>query len=711
MGFSIKFGNTKYAQSMRYGMTDVIDVTGYREAFPAKASGKSYRESFDELMGFYGMSPIETKCADMRTRTFVINDTALSYYSVAQARNYARLEIDNNIYYIFITGAVQQNSNATLYSFEVDWWHTWICERGELPKLYEGFIVRDNKHYITTHNDVTSSKFYKLIEVGRGAENVNLFDLQELESAYHYSSVEAETTPDTDNHFYWAKITFSESPGTIEGYNLSNLRASTNGLYTVFLPLLQIHAPYATSTPLGAIYYASNGTTELGISYSNLDAIYSLINKISISPKCVSIEIVTDIPVIKSDYDGDVALGGQTVRLVKVIVNVPYNSSDVYKKENNPPIFQFDTRWDLLSDNIAKSTLNGHRIKAQSEADILGILNTPRYTNTFYPNFLINDARQHYKHTALRTEHYVEPKLAQPQYSKVIFTDNQGGTFEADTNQKGAIDGDIVKVCDYNGTNTKSKFYLDGYAGDKGKRYCGINQKVSALPLINDALVDYLNANKNQMTTGLAIAKRNAILGGVAAGVGGVVGAATAGAKGSALGVLASLGGAAAGIGKAVIEVDNITQQHNAQIADLEDQARTVDSVSGNNAEFDLADANGEIMRYIWTPSQRDRARLVEYFHKNGYAVGEWQSNISLDTMYYFDYIQAQDINFYVSGSVRDDANTQSAQPAAMPYECEVYIRNLFTRGVRIWHGRRDGDGYVAPALFKTPYLNTAKEY
>ena len=133
---------------MRYGMADVIDVTGYREAFPAKASGKSYRESFDELMGFYGMSPIETKCADMRTRTFVINDTALTYYSVAQARNYARLEIDNNIYYIFITGAVQQNSNATLYSFEIDWWHTWICSRGKLPKLYEGYVVRDNKHYI-----------------------------------------------------------------------------------------------------------------------------------------------------------------------------------------------------------------------------------------------------------------------------------------------------------------------------------------------------------------------------------------------------------------------------------------------------------------------------------------------------------------------------------------------------------------------------------
>lgn len=710
MGFSIKFGNTKYAQAMRYGMADVIDVTGYREAFPAKASGKSYRESFEELMGFYGMSPIETKCADMRTRTFVISDTPLSVYSVAHARNYARLEVDNDIYYVFITSQAQQNSNATLYSFEIDWWHTWVCEREALPKLYEGFVVRDNKHYITTHNDVTSSKFYKLIEVGRGAESVNLFDLQELESAYHYSSVEAGTTPDADNHFFWAKITFSEPPATIEGYDLSNLYPSTNGLYTVFMPLLQIH-PLSTGATLGAIYYSSNGTEEIGMSFATLDDAFKLINRVAVNPKCVSIEIVADIPVIKSDYDGDVDLGGVTVKAVKVVVNVPYQSSNVHKKENNPPIFQFDTSWGLISDNIVKATLNGHRIEAQSEADILGILNTPRYTNTFYPNFSISDARQHYKHTALRTDHYVEPKLAQPQFSKVIFTDNQGGTFEADTNQKGAIEGDVVKVCDYNGTNTKSKFYLDGYAGDKGKRYAGVNQKVSALPLINDALVDYLNANKNQMTTGLAIAKRNAVLGGVAAGVGGVVGAATAGVKGSALGVLGSIAGAAAGIGKAVIEVDNITQQHNAQIADLEDQARTVDSVSGNNAEFDLVDANGEIMRYIWTPSQRDRARLVEYFHKNGYAVGEWQSDISLDTMYYFDYIQAQDIDFYVSGIVREDANTQSTQPAAMPYECEVYIRNLFARGVRIWHGRRDGDGYVAPALFKTPYLNTAKEY
>lgn len=142
-----------------------------------------------------------------------------------------------------------------------------------------------------------------------------------------------------------------------------------------------------------------------------------------------------------------------------------------------------------------------------------------------------------------------------------------------------------------------------------------------------------------------------------------------------------------------------------AQTADLKEQVKTVESKAGNNAEFDLQADNGRIVRQIWSVDDNDRKRLAEYFHRNGYAVGEYQTDISLDTMYYFDYIQATDINFYAA---KNESEEQGRYMWNKP--CDDYMRALFARGVRIWHGRRKAEHFPVQ-LFNTSYLNTAKEF
>ena len=711
MGFSIKFGNTKYAQSMRYGMADVIDVTGYREAFPAKANGKSYRESFDELMGFYGMSPIETKCADMRTRTFVINDTALTYYSVAQARNYARLEIDNNIYYIFITGAVQQNSNATLYSFEVDWWHTWICYRGELPKLYEGYVVRDNKHHIKEPRTGV-----KIIDCGRGKEDVVPLEMPLLidETPYEYALANLSTFSDRDIRYI--RFTFSQTDVSKElfssGINAQRDELGT-GLVYGFLPLI----------PRGEYSYVRQvfGTYQIGTNYDEyLARTNALTRALTLAPTCVSVELIPSAPFVKSVSSLRTTEGNLGIEInfdTNVVVGI------------TPTIESLKDKIVLIQTGIDNTHIAPKINEYRAGLDT-GYVNSPPLTCAYTAATFNSD----YKHTFTRADKPLDPKLGQLQYASTQIRDNIGGSIDIDTLEP---NGDLEKiqvVADYTGSTFKRKWYVAdnerAYMNDiNGRRYCAISDKMNGYPLVNNSYIDYMNGRRNQVINGLAVSQASSWAN-FASGIisdsaqysldmlnAGLL--ATSGAKNAAMmgamGQVNATARAGSSIGGGTINAiqSALASKWNfeAQTADLKEQANGVERSTGNNPEFDVIDNNGTITRYIWRTSEKDTRRLVEYFHKNGYAVGEWQTDISLDTMYYFDYIQAQDINFYVSGSVRDDQITQSSQPMSMPYECEVYIRNLFARGVRIWHGRRDGDGYNAPALFKTPYLNTAKEY
>lgn len=704
MGFSIIFGNTKYAQAMRYGMADVIDVTGYREAFPDKAKNKSYRESFEELMGFTGVSPLETKCADMKSRTFIVNDTPLEYHDRREGRNYARLEVGNsNIYYVFITGATQQNTNATLYSFEIDWWHTWVCHCEALPKLYQGYVVRDNKHSITSNNDNI------LIKCGRGREDVALYDMPQLESetACIYAAQNLTTLSDKD--IKYIRFTFSTSDVAKElfanGINAQRDELGT-GLVYGFLPLIP-RGEYA------AIRQVMGGTTAtLTRSYDNYLAYTNALTRaLTLAPTCVSVELIPSAPFVKRIDSFQTTSGGLGLEMTFDETAVVAISPTIEKLKDNI--------W-LLQTGVSSTTILPSSKIYRVEHE-LQCLNSPVLTCAYRNSDIFSEA---YSHTLKRSDMPTEPKLGQPQFSSTLYVDNMGGKLLIDPTE---LNGELEKIeviADYTGSTFKRKWYLsDGekaYLNDiKGRKYCAYSDKMQGYPLVNDAYIDYMNGRRNQIINGLAVQQAtgvaNAVSGAIESnaaaslailgGVYGVNGAQVVGAVGKYTSSLT--GNVINGIQNALAAKWNF----DAQTADLKEAANTVERGAGNNPEFDVIENNGAIVRQVWRPTEKDTRRLVEYFHMNGYAVGEWQSDISLDTMYYFDYIQAQDIDFYVTGNVRNDYNYQSDQPAPMPYECEAYMRNLFARGVRIWHGRRDSDGFYAPALFKTPYMNTAKEY
>ena len=139
----------------------------------------------------------------------------------------------------------------------------------------------------------------------------------------------------------------------------------------------------------------------------------------------------------------------------------------------------------------------------------------------------------------------------------------------------------------------------------------------------------------------------------------------------------------------------------------MKEQANTAERANGNNAEFDVIDNNGAIVRQVWRTSEKDSRRLIEYFHRHGYAVGEIQQDVSTDTMYYFDFIQCSDIIF---GQEKNGKFT-TLEEYIMFKECDEYIRNMYAKGVRIWHGRCPDSAQLKPQIFITPYLNTAKEY
>ncbi len=695
---------------MHYGMRDVIDVAGYRAAFPAPSSApKTFRESFDGLMGFYDTHPYDVACFDLRTKTFAAKETLLRYTDVFAAPNYAKLDFGgNDVYYCFITSQTAQNNYTSIFTFEIDWFHTIQCVYETMPKLRQGYVLRDNKHKIIQH-DKYGGGYYGEIQVGRGAETPQLFDLKEIENVVTYHTKDVNFLE--NDEVYFVKAVMSEPSFALnidnQDITISGLKAGYNGLYTVFLPLFR-----SGDDTHFVLYYNESGLS-LGGQAGGFGSAFKVIRAIATAPSCVSIEVLPEVPTFKSVARVTKDVGGTPTTFVKVVFSASVIGTQSYKtSDGTPPLVQVTT--DVFLGQSTISTADFEPVFSVS-TDILDRFNAPKYSNMFDTELVAQGQTAvpkaiDYDHKKQRSEIPFEPKFAQPQYCDIVFTDNQGAAFTLDLLQKGALKQGLKVVCDYNGTNNKRKFYIDGVGGDHGKKYCAVGQTVSAMPLVNDALIDYLNTNKNQMQAGLALAKRGAIVSGVTAGLGAIGGATVAAAKGNVVAAGGSIIGGVLGIGKSILQYDNTLQQHDAQIADLKEQANGVELKAGNNAEFDIADGNGNIKRYKWVPSASDKKRLVEYFHRNGYTVGEWQSDISLDTMYYFDYLQVQDIEFYKTGT-NADYEYSSDKPRQMPIECEKYIRDLFAGGVRIWHGRRDGGIYNNPTFFKTSYLNTAKEY
>lgn len=708
----VYFGNSTVAQSMHYGMRDVIDVAGYRAAFPAPSSApKTFRESFDGLMGFYDTHPYDVACFDLRTKTFAAKETLLRYTDVFAAPNYAKLDFGgNDVYYCFITSQTPQNNYTSIFTFEIDWFHTIQCLYETMPKLRQGYVVRDNKHIIKEPRTGI-----KVIDCGRGKEDVVPFEMPLLidETPYEYALANLSTFSDRDIRYI--RFTFSQSDVSQElfsqGINAQRDELGT-GLVYGFLPLI----PRGTYSYVRQVF----GAYQIGVNYDEyLARTNALTRALTLAPTCVSVELIPSAPFVKSVSSLQTTQGNLGIEInfdTDVVVGI------------TPTIESLKDKIVLIQTGIDNTHIVP-KVNEYKAALNTGYVNSPPLTCAYTATTFASD----YKHTFKRSDKPLEPKLGQLQYASTQIRDNIGGALDIDTL---APNGDIEKiqvVADYTGSTFKRKWYVSdnerAYMNDiNGRHYCAISDKMNGYPLVNNAYIDYMNGRRNQVINGLAVSQAsgwaNFASGAISdwaqysldmmnAGL-----LATSGAKNAAMrGATAQIGATAnagSSLGSGAINAiqSALASKWNfeAQTADLKEQANGVERSTGNNPEFDVIDNNGTITRYIWRTSEKDTRRLVEYFHRNGYAVGEWQSDISLDTMYYFDYLQVQDIEFYKTGT-NADYEYSVDKPRQMPIECEKYIRDLFAGGVRIWHGRRDGGTYNNPTFFKTSYLNTAKEY
>lgn len=700
------FGDGVYARQMRLGMQDIVDIKGLHDNSKLyEASTGDFAAPFDALMGIKTYHP-DTKTftegsftfdvvPDMRKRCFAIQDTKLEGYAYT-ARfgcfNYFKCEIaysDGSYtrFYGFVTNQTYLNSaNAVLFEYAIDWAHTAQLYRGGAATYYqpfdlkEAYVVRDNKHYIKEPRTGV-----KIIDCGRGKEDVVPFEMPLLidETPYEYALANLSTFSDRDIRYI--RFTFSQTNIAQElfssGINAQRDELGT-GLVYGFLPLI----------PRGEYSYVRQvfGAYQIGVNYDEyLDRTNALTRALTLAPTCVSVELIPSAPFAKSVSSLRTAQGNLGIEInfdTNVVVGI------------TPTIEALKDKIVLIQTGIDDT----HKVPKVSEYNAgldTGYINSPPLTCAYKDTTFAND----YKHTLLRTDKPLEPKLGQLQYASTQIKDNIGGAIDIDTL---APNGDIEKiqvVADYTGSTFKRKWYVSdndrAYMNDiNGRQYCAISDKMNGYPLVNNSYIDYMNGRRNQVINGLAVSQASGWAKFASAIISDTAQVAATGQAGSTLGK-----GAISGIQSVLASKWNF----DAQTADLKEQTNGVERSTGNNPEFDVIANNGTITRYIWRTSEKDTRRLVEYFHRHGYAVGEIQQDISTDSMYYFDYIQCSDIVF------GQDVNGELSNSGQfiMFRECDEYIRDMFAKGVRIWHGRCPDQDKLKPQIFVTPYINTAKEY
>lgn len=713
---TIYFGSGAYARQMRAGMQDIIDLKGLKEntkLYDGVTVG--FSDPFDVLMGFKQYYPTDTNhfqyitppfyvVPDMNKRCFAIqNDNFLNnpFGSNEICFNYFKAIISytdgsNTTFYGFVTSQTQMNTaNAMLFTFEIDWAHTsqLLYKLNNAIRqpfdIKQAYVARDNKHYVKSPTNAT-----KLIDCGRGKENVTAYELPVLveETPYEYALANLSTFSDRD--IKYIRFTFSQSDVAQELFpnDINPQRDELGtGLCYGFLPLIPRGDYTYVRTVLNGVTIGSNYQTYLG-------RLNAFTRALTLAPTCVSVELIASAPFVKSVSSLTTAQGNTGIEITfdeNVVVGVV------------PQIEGLKDNIYLLQTGVDASHIlpirNSYKITNST-----GAVNCPPLTCGY-----TNDAfTTNYKHGNTRQAVPLEPKLAQPQFATVSIVDNMGGGFNIDPLEPNGDLETIQVIADYTGSIFKRKWYLAddtrAYCNDiKGRKFFGVNDKMNAYPLVNNAYIDYMNGRKNQVINGLALAKRDFIVGEVGALVGGVAGMATGAAKNNPLAVAGAGVGAIVGAVKTGLDYDATLQRHDAQIADLKEQANTAERANGNNAEFDVIENNGAIVRQVWRTSEKDSRRLIEYFHRHGYAVDEIQQDVSTDTMYYFDFIQCSDIIF---GQEKNDKFT-TLEEYTMFRECDEYIRNMYAKGVRIWHGRCPDSAQLKPQIFITPYLNTAKEY
>ena len=516
-----------------------------------------------------------------------------------------------------------------------------------------------------------------------------------LESELPYENALANFSTFSDRDIRWIRFTFSQSnvaPEIFSGGLYVQRDELGTGLVYAFLPLI----------PRGTYKYVKqvmSGAT-IGDNYDEyLDYTNALTRSLTLAPTCVSVELIPSAPFI-SKVDSLRTTEGN------LGIEITYDNNVVAAV--NPSIESLKDKIWLIQTGMDAT----HILPKQSTYKI-GVTSESRNSPSF-TRFFSGTSLSYYSPQNLRRLYPIEPKLGQPQYSKTVITDNCGGSFTIDPSETNGDIEEIQVIADYTGSTFKRKWYVsDGenaYMHDyKGRRFFAVNDKMNGYPLVNDAYIDYMNGRRNQIINGLAVTKATAVTN--------LVSGAVQGAMGASIGILgggqpvSAIGNYTSSLAKtATNAIDSILisqWNHEAQVADLKDQANSVEAAKGNNAEFDVIEGNGAIVRQVWRCSEKDTRRLVEYFHRYGYAVGEMQNNIKLNTMYYFDYLQVSDIKF-VTDYQSLPTNYQFFG-AFRGNGAEEYIRKLFANGIRIWHGRKEATNGT-PQLFSTAYLNTTTD-
>lgn len=697
----IIFASGTFAANMHVGMKDVVDIY----AIEHKATQPI---TFDGLMQFNAASEGSTKfsnCyADLRTSTFVVG---LSYENVTIAPlarcqyNYVKIVNDTGnsaTFYAFITKVEPVNSESCRFYFAVDWWHTHFSRTGKpLPTLKRAYISRTNSHIVKNEGGLTT------IVVPEAREAPILFDELELEYKGVFKST-TDLTINGDAYIKYLRIGFSEKemPEGLNNY-FNNLYPHannvTNNLYYVFIPVIP-KTRYRNVR-------IRQGQYSVTLTYETyIKSLCGGVHALTLSPACVSFDLLPNIPFVARVDTYSTTGGGAGIELLFGNNCIVETSKDDSLKDK---FWLIQTEVYTTSGEVTLGAYNEYHNNGYNFAAWSCVFN--------------EEDKANYSHTKKRTDVPIEPKLAQPQYSRTVITDNAGASFEIKPYQANSNLDTLRVISVPSATTYKRKFYLcketetgiAAYNNDiEGRRYCATTDRICALPIKNNALIDYMNSNRNQMINGLAVGKIQAIQqqvqGGaeiLSSGVNMVGGGYLGSDKMLKSGAQGMVGGAGQ-FAKGYMSEMALEWAFNSQIADLNEKADTVSNTQENNAEFEVMTESGVLSKEIWCPSMRDRLRLVEFFHRNGYALGESQTNISLDTMYYFDYIEAKNINFTTSGNFNDITKDIES----MGRECEEYIREMFANGVRIWHGRSPYEGIdTSYQFFETPYLNTAKEY
>ena len=699
--FTIYTANSKYAEYMYYGMHDVIDIPTL-----AQTLNKTPYDAFDEIMDFKLLSTDAT--VDMRAKTFVAPIRTGGYWSDSShgmyLLRYVRIVVEEapsrvSYYYAFVTSRSEINSDSSLCHFEIDWWHTLVInlEAGKKLALGEGYVARSNAQKLTigVKSETDTSVVWKKLDCGKGREDVVPYEMLTLESELPYENALANFSTFSDRDIRWIRFTFSQSnvaPEIFSGGLYTQRDELGTGLVYAFLPLI----------PRGTYKYVKqvmSGAT-IGDNYDEyLDYTNALTRSLTLAPTCVSVELIPSAPFISKVDSLRTAEGN-------LGIEITYDNNVVAAV--NPSIESLKDKIWLIQTGMDAT----HILPKQSTYKI-GVTSESRNSPSF-TRFFSGTSLSYYSPQNLRRLYPIEPKLGQPQYSKTVITDNCGGSFTIDPSETNGDIEEIQVIADYTGSTFKRKWYVsDGenaYMHDyKGRRFFAVNDKMNGYPLVNDAYIDYMNGRRNQIINGLAVTKATAVTN--------LVSGAVQGAMGASIGILgggqpvSAIGNYTSSLAKtATNAIDSIltTQwNHEAQVADLKEQANSVEAAKGNNAEFDVIDGNGAIVRQVWRCSEKDTRRLVEYFHRYGYAVGEMQNNIKLNTMYYFDYLQVSDIKF-VTDYQSLPTNYQFFG-AFRGNGAEEYIRKLFANGIRIWHGRKEATNGT-PQLFSTAYLNTTTD-